>query len=211
MKHFLCLLLLLASLSLPAQAQWIRGYGLKAGLTSSDVRSPNVFNNDAFNENRHRRTGVAAFAFVEWLDAPLFSVVTEAGYTQRGFYFEHEVRDAQNNPAGTVKTFNRFDYLSTAALAKLRYDRGAVVPYLMGGPRLNVLVGGDPDDEGSLADVFTPTAFGGTVGVGTEVDRLLPVSLFLELRYSFDVTNSLPDAPRDIYNNGFDVLLGIRL
>lgn len=211
MKSFLYLLFLPATLSVSAQAQWVRDYGLKVGVTSSDVRSPDVFDNDPFNESRHRRTGIAAFAFVEWLDASLFSVVTEAGYAQRGFYLEQEHRDAQNNPLGIRKTFYRFDYLSTAALAKLRYDRGGVVPYLVVGPRLDVLLGGEPGGEGSFVDVFAPTAFGSTVGVGAEVDQPLPVRLFFELRYSFDVTNSLPDAPRDIYNNALDVLLGIRL
>ena len=84
-----------------------------------------------------------------------------------------------------------------------------MAPYVAGGPRLDVFLGGDPDE--GLPSSYSSTAFGGTVGGGVETSRLFPVTIFGEIRYNFDVTNSLPDVPRDAYNNAFDVLIGVRL
>ena len=98
-----------------------------------------------------------------------------------------------------------------AALAKLRYVDAAVVPYAAVGPHLDVFLGGRPDEERTLAYAYSSLPFGGTVGIGVEAGKILPVHLFVELRYSFDVTNSLPDVPRDANNNAFDWMLGIRL
>lgn len=206
----LFLLLLMAALAVPAQAQLIRGYGVKGGLTNSDVRSP-ALDGIGITFETKRRNGLAAFAFVEWLSGPLFTVVTEAGYVQRGFTTTLEVRDAQNNPVGSFRADDRLDYLSFAALAKVRRSNGRLAPYALAGPHLDFFLGGDPDEEGTLASSYATTAFGGTVGVGIEAALQIPAWVFLEIRYSFDVTNSLPDVPRDAYNNAFDVLLGIRL
>ncbi len=199
----------------PAQAQLVRGYGVKAGPTFSNVRSPDL---DLGGEaplvfDTERRTGVALFAFVEWLDGPFFSVVTEAGYVQRGF---EQIQEARTGPGEDgmlreVTLDTRFDYASFGAYARLRRPHGALTPYVLGGPRLDVFLGGEPDGEGSLADSYAPVAFGGTFGSGVEVARLLPVAVYAEVRYGVDLTNSLPDVPRDAYNNAFDVVLGLRL
>lgn len=189
----------------PAQAQLIRGYGIKAGVTSSNVRSQN------FDLEQKRRTGIGFSAFVEWLDASPLSIVTEAGYVQRGFAVEYEARDAEKNAIGTLRFDDRFDYLSFATHAKARWPNGALSPYVLGGPHFDVLLSGHPDEEGSLSSFYSATAFGGTLGAGVEFSQRLPVNLFTEIRYSFDLTNSLPDVPRDAYNNTFEVLLGVRL
>lgn len=202
-SFILTLAVSLATASL-THAQLIRGYGIKAGVSSSNVRSPDSF-------DTKRRTGFGLFAFMEWLGTSPLSIVTEAGYAQRGFATEQEGRDAQNNPTGTFRFEDRFDYLSLAAHAKVRWPSAPLAPYVLGGPRLDILLGGDPDGEGSLASSYSSTAVGGTFGAGVEISRNLPVALFAEIRYSFDVTNSLPDVPRDAYNNAFDVILGLRL
>ncbi|WP_456428572.1 outer membrane beta-barrel protein [Rhodocaloribacter sp.] len=200
---------LLLIMNLPARAQAIRGFGVKIGPTSSDIRTDAGFENDPLVEKRHRRTGLVAFVFVEWLDASPLSIVTEAGYAQRGYYTEHERRDARNDPAGTFRVTTRFDYVSSAALLKFRHTGTSLAPYALAGPRLDVFLGGNPDND-PIAEAYNSLAAGGVVGFGVETESLLPVSVFLEARYSFDLTNALPDVPRDAYNNAFDVLIGVR-
>lgn len=211
--RFVVLLLVPGGFVVPAQAQLIRGYGVKAGVTAANVRSPDLDlgGETPISFDTVRRYGVSALAFAEWLDLPFLSVVTEAGYVQRGYATETEGRDLNNNPIGTIRSDTRFDYLSFAAHAKLRAPGGVVAPYVIGGPRLDVLLGGSPGGEGSIVSYYSPTAFGITAGVGAETTELLPVVVFGEIRYNVDFTNSLPDVPRDMYNNAFDVLVGVRL
>jgi hypothetical protein len=206
------LLLVIVAVSPPASGQILRGFGLKAGVTSSDVRSPDLDlgGEEPTSFDTKRRTGVVALAYLEWLNLPAVSIVTEAGYIQRGYATELNVRDAQNNPAGTLRLTTRFDYVSFAAQAKVRLPHGTFGPYALAGPRLDIFVGGEPNEEGTLASAYSTTAFGGTIGVGLEAFRPLPVTLFGEIRYNFDVTNSLPDVPRDAYNNAIDLLIGVR-
>lgn len=206
---FLCLLI--SSITPSLHGQIVQGFGIKAGLTSSDIHP--TFKTDGERPlifDTKRRRGLGIFAFVEWFSPSSVSLLTEAGYIQRGFATEHGYRDAQNNPAGTIRLDNRFDYLSFSTLVKLRGPDARVVPYVMGGPRLDLFLGGTPDEEGTLASSYASTAIGGTLGVGVEFQRLLPFTLFAEARYTTDFTNSLPDVPRDAYNNAFDVLLGFR-
>ncbi len=207
------LFLILSAIVLPVRAQVLRGYGIKAGLTSSNVRIPEIGRggDNPFRFETKSRLGPTALAFVEWLNLPALSFVTEAGYVQRGFLTEHEGRDAQNNPIGTIRNVTRFDYLTFAGQAKVRWPISAVQPYAIGGPRLDVLLGGDPDEEGTIVSHYSSIAFGGTFGVGLEAPERLPLMLFVELRYNVDLTNSLPDVPRDSYNNAFDLLVGVRL
>lgn len=207
------ILLIVVAFAGPTQAQLIRGYGIKVGPTFSNVRSPDLDlgGEEPISFDTKRRRGFVAFAFIEWLDAPSFSVVTEGGYAQRGYATKHDVRDGQNEPVGMVRFEDRFDYLSFAALAKLRLPGGSLTPYALGGPRLDLFLGGNPNEEGTLAAAYSATALGGTFGIGAETAELLPILAFVEIRYSFDVTNSAPDVPRDAYNNAFDLLVGVRL
>ncbi len=200
-----------------SHAQVLKSYGVKAGLVSADVSH----SSEAFDEVIGRRTGFGVFAFAEWLDLPLASVVTEAGYVQRGFVQEGEVRTGpgEGGVIENAETGSRLDYLSFLALGKLRYDGLATTPYVLLGPRVEVLVNRAPgtieteDGRFSLgfADAFDTLAAGGTAGVGVATTRLFPARLLIEARYDFDLTDSLGDAPADVRNNAFSVLIGVTL
>ena len=209
MRAFLVVLAIAAlfGASSSTHAQIVRGWGVKAGLAFSDVHSPPLAGFPDFNAETRRVRGFAAHAFGEWLNVPHFSVVTEAGYAQRGYYNEQLYMNQAGTNLQTVKIITRFHYMSAAVLAKGRYQTRGAVPYLLVGPHLDILVGA-PD--GGLAEEYAATAIGGTYGLGVEVPHVLPVVVFVEARYHVDYTNSLPDVPRDAYNNVVDVLLGIR-
>lgn len=196
--------LLLSVLALPVQAQPLSSFGAKAGFTSSSV-STNMFVNEI-----ERREGLSAMAFAEWFDMSYFSLLTELGYEQRGYSTTVEVRNRQGESLGTEERSTRFDYLAVAALAKLQYSGLLLQPYAVAGPHGAVLLNGAPSNL--VTDQYDTLAFGGTIGAGVELSRQLsPVPIFLEVRYSADVTNSLSCCPRDMSNRAFDILLGIEL
>lgn len=200
---------LLMGLSTDAQAQLVRDAGVKVGLTSASAT-------DTISD-LDRRTGLRAMAFVEWLDAPLFSVVTELGYTQRGFSETAEQRDESGEVVQNVVANTRLDYVTGAVLAKVRYPSAGLMPYAMAGPRIDALmnreagqfewVGGSAESE--LASLYESTALGATVAAGVEVRRGLPFSVSVEGRYEHDLTDSTPHVPRTVRNNAFSLVLGV--
>ena len=194
-----------ALVSLPAlevQAQPLSNYGVKAGLTSATVST------DMFADGIERREGFAAMAFAEWFETPYFSVLSELGYVQRGHSETVEVRNSEGVSLGTEEISTRFDYLTVAALAKLRYSEASLEPYVIAGPRGDVLI--RRSQSNLLVEEYDVFALGGTVGAGVGVGKqILPVQLMLEVRYNADITDSLSCCPRQMRNQAFDILLGI--
>jgi len=209
MKEYL-LLVAFTLFCLPARGQLIKGYGLKVGLTSSDVRVTDFPIANPFVDNRHRRTGYGAFVFIEWKGPSFLSFVTETGYVQRGFSFDL-LEDPQNPLTFGYHSQIDLNYISTATLVRMTFLETSLSPFLLVGPRLDILVMRTPKKGRTIAESFSTVAAGGLVGAGLEMKKLLPVSLFLELRYNFDLTNSLPEGILDAYNNAFDVLIGLKL
>lgn len=205
------LVVLLSSGASIASAQVIRSWGIKTGLTASNIRSPD-FENDgvSFSFDEDRRRGLLVMAFVEWIDAGAFSIITEAGYIPRGNEFELSSITRADNEQGFEPSITRFvrrlDYFSVAVPVKARLAGGSVVPYVMAGPRVDFLLDGEP--ETILVESYRSMAFGVVMGVG--IENATSISIFGEIRYNTDFTNSLPDAPRDAYNNAFDLIIGLR-
>lgn len=205
MRTDLATFVFVALVSFPAlevQAQPLGNYGLKAGFTSSTVST------DMFADGVERREGFAALAFAEWFEIPYFSVLSELGYVQRGHSETVEVRNAEGVSLGTEEISTRFDYLTVAALAKLQYSGASLEPYVIAGPRGDVLIG--RSQSNLLVKEYDGVALGGTAGAGVRVGKqLLPLQLMLEVRYNADITDSLSCCPREMRNQAFDILLGI--
>lgn len=205
--------LLLLVPTLPAGAQtpddsgWgPDSYGLKAGLTSATVSfTPSA-------DRIRRRRGLAAMAFAEWLEASYVSLLTEAGYTQRGY--TAIVPIVEGASLVTERRPVRFDHLTVAALARVRYPGAAVEPYAVAGPRGDVFLSGESALGRDLTlEGYEPVAFGATIGVGVESGTgVLPVPAFLEVRYNADLTDSLACCPdEEMRHRAVDILLGIKL
>lgn len=191
-----------------ADAQIVRSYGVTAEITSSDVRSPEVSvpGGPSLDFETERRIGVGLAGFVEFNTAGPMSVVTEVGYAQRGYAWEIDVRDAQNNPQGTTKLNERFDFLSLDAALKFRHAFSWITPYALAGPEVRFKLGGN----GPLSDPQSGTTYGLTSGIGAELMRGTGLGFLAEIRYAVDLSNSLPDVPRDIYHNAIDIRMGVR-
>lgn len=151
--------------------------------------------------------------YLELLDVPLISLVAEIQYTQKGMTFSIPVTtESQPNGTGKFMTISpRVDYLSVPLLAKLRLKWLLFTPYLIAGPRADVLVsrrGGGYED---VVDKFESTDIGATFGVGVELHTLLPVGLLAELRYNPSFRDSYKDDFLTVRNRSFDFLLGLQL
>ncbi len=208
MKKYV-LLVVLGLICLPARGQLIEGFGLKIGLNSSGVRMSGADRTSPIMTNRHRRTGFNVAAFVEWSGFSILYVVTEAGYAQRGFRINFTSDPAINaTPNQDHLSFNS-NYLSTAALVKLRILRWPLSGYWLLGPKMDVLV--SSNDRGTLLEGFAAVSTGVMVGLGFETRDLLREPVFLEVRYHYDVTDNSSQGPVHIYNNALEVLMGVKL
>ncbi|MFC1726885.1 outer membrane beta-barrel protein, partial [candidate division KSB1 bacterium] len=131
-----CMLVMMFIILIPQilSAQVLRNYGVKAEFTSSGIY------NEVLNEGFSRRPGFGFAVFAEVFNNPVFSVLFQAEYAQRGFLEEQAETNESGDFIQTVKANTRLDYLSFPILAKLRYTKGRYTPYVIFGPRLDFLL-----------------------------------------------------------------------
>jgi hypothetical protein len=191
-------------------AQFIRSYGAKVAYTSAEL----VYNDTEWNNPILRRSGFNAAVFIEWLDVPFVSVVTQLEYAQRGKSFDTYVQDPGSPKGYSVKdqVSDRLDYLSIPIMGKIRIPLGMFSPFITAGPRADFLLGyrsySEWDD--SIYDKFKKTNVGATISLGSEVKPPLPFTLSLEARYNVDLASAYSiTSYRIAHNNSFDVWLGI--
>jgi hypothetical protein len=214
--RFVPIAALLASVS--AHAQLFNAVGVKGGINFSASSIKIVPDDIPSSElETQRRTGWQAALFAEWLQMPVFSVVTQVEYAQRGFT-EEQVRTDENSPVplGTFKLNTRMDYVSVPVLIKLQPSNTGIKPYAILGPRFDFLVhretvieeDGSLNLEFSMADAVNDRAVGGTVGMGVTA-KALSLPLLLEARYNFDFNDNADSEFLTVKNNAVDLWLGI--
>lgn len=194
---------------LSAQSQTLDSYGLKAGFTSAHAS----LKYESFEDQIERRGGFAAMAYAEWLLLPPLSIISESGFTQRGYSITFEVRNAEGEVLSTKDLGPRLNYLTAAFLVKLRASGALLEPYALGGPRTDILVGGSSDpNEGVTFDQHDTFTAGGTIGIGVEAGgERMSIPAFLEVRYNFDVMDSLSCCESETFNQALDVLIGVQI
>ena len=206
-------LLLVSTMYGEAHAQLLKGYGLKAGLTSSnelyDVKGiPNL--------HTERRVGFCIAAFAEWLNMPDVSILTQVEYAQRGAGWKFVI--LQPGPKGFEEVgsqvyYSRLDVLSVPILLRASLPLASLRPFILAGPRLDFILAYAPADRNPISvpySLFRKTIFGGSVGVGLEFVDVLPVSVVLEFRYNHDFVNSYENPFFMVRKNAFDFWLGAR-
>jgi hypothetical protein len=164
------------------------------------------------NEETDRRLGFGVAGFIEWFDLPVFSVVTQLEYLQRGMEQEFNVTSPESPEVlGTTTIENRLDYLSLPILAKGRIELGSVTPYALAGIRFDHLLGYESEGNffNAVYDSFDRTTIGGSVGAGVELPELLPFGVLAELRYNFDLDDAYSTDLLTVSNNAYDLWIGI--
>lgn len=199
-----CFALLIQS-TCPAQA--IRTFGIKAGAAAAtqvwDYSSP-------FNDlETGTRWGVDIGLYMEWFTMPVFSLVSEVHYIQKGMSFSLPFTTEQY-PDGTgyyVTKSPRADYVSIPLMAKARFLNGQPLPYIIGGPRVDFLVGTKGDGFGLVVDNFEKVDFGATIGVGIEINSVESLHLGMEIRFSPSFTDSFSSSFTTVRNSSMEFLL----
>jgi len=207
-KRFLFFITGFIFISTTLQAQFIRSYGIKVGGSLAKQVWDYSIN---FSMESDNRFGLNIGGFVEFLDVPFLSVVAEADYTQKGMKLNLPTTGPDSpDIIGTTTLNNRIDYLSLFLLGKIRYNLVLFSPYLIAGPRADIELGRDIEKgfETSYKD-FKKGNFGLTIGVGTELIKVLPLSLLAEFRYNYDLSNVYSNENVKVKNQSFDFLVGV--
>lgn len=193
-----------------AHSQLVRSYGIKLGAVSANQTWDYT---SAPDLTTSYRWGITGGVYLEFLDIPLLSLVGEIQYTQKGMTFSAPVTTAlQPNGTGQFISLSpRVDYLSIPILAKLRLKSPFFTPYLIAGPRVDLLVYKKGDGFDPVIDQFKSTDVGGTVGVGSEFNTPLAIGILAEIRYNASFRDSFKNEFLSVRNHSFDFLLGLRL
>jgi opacity protein-like surface antigen len=191
-----------------SESQLIRGYGIKVGVASTSQNwewAPTV-GVTAASTAAHQSLEVGTF--IEWLDIPLFSVLTEIQYIRKGSDVTTNVpMTTIENPDGNgqfISYSTEISYLSVPILAKLRMNGGLLSPYIVAGPRFDFCL--TSSGAFSKSDLKTMNV-GGTFGVGVESASILPIQVGLEFRYSPDSQASYSTPSLTVKNRSLELLL----
>jgi hypothetical protein len=211
MKSKLLIMTCAIALAAPeSQAQFIRGFGLKAGAVSAtqtwEYGNSNQLPTDP-------RWGFDAGIFVEALNDPFLSLLAELHYVQRGFTITLPVTtEAQPDGTGEEITFKpRVDYISLPVFAKVRFDTGIITPYVFAGPRVDFLLTNTDDGFALVLDEFKKTDISVSIGIGAEVPLSFVSHLLAEFRYSPSLNEAFNNGFLKVKNNSIELLLGVEL
>ncbi len=199
-------------------AQFISGFGVKAGATLSNQNYDYSIN--YINIDTKLKPGFNASLFTEFLNCNYFNLTLESGYDQRGYILLIPRVDEFGNPIGTSEYKNRTDYIFTALGAKLKYKSRLLTPYLQLQPRVSFYLGYNtifPDDVPEqiknlgdpILEGFKKTMFDVGFGAGLEFNRLLPYKVFIEANYNPGLINSFGNSFVKVKEYSFNFKAGI--
>ncbi|MCK4537354.1 MAG: PorT family protein [Candidatus Krumholzibacteria bacterium] len=186
------------------QALPFTSFGIKGGLefTNQSFDGP-------YDPDPNGRVGLHIGIFGEWLDLPMFSLLTEVAYVQRGM--KNDVLDIGDD--SMIEKDNRIDYLSISVLPKYKISLIAASIYIAAGPRIDYKLRVADDTiwaEDEAEDYLKDVNIGGDIALGIDFNRFSG-----EFRYSRDFTSCFDNEglegaePVDVINSSFGFLFGI--
>ncbi|MCK4233540.1 PorT family protein [candidate division WOR-3 bacterium] len=169
------------------QAGFTVDWGIKAGICIADQDFDYTYDIEL---DTKKRKGLDIGMYVDWVINSRLSLLTETHYIQKGMVDSIEQRDDQGNKIGVIWYSNRVDYLSIPILSRISFGTENINPYLIFGPRFDILIGNQSKPLESLYDEFKKFGIGGDFGIGIESDILKSVTVLIEFRYSPDLTDA---------------------
>ena len=204
-------IIILIIFSINIKSQVISGYGLKLGAAISN-QSWN-YQTD-INLDLDNKIGFSPRIFADFLNFPFIELEGEIGYSQKGFKDKVLIRTT-SQPLGTgnyITENNKLNYLIFAALAKLKIESGNLTPYIIIGPQLNILMSKNLEKGWEVIfDKFKNNNFGLSLGAGTEIKNIFPISILVEYRFERDLIDNYDSPNIDIKNYSHVILLGIKI
>ena len=144
----------------------------------------------------------------------IFTFQMDLAYAAKGSKTSTEsitVNHLENNRITVNKgeeSTSKFSYISFSPMARYRFDMENLVPYLLLGPRLDILLKYETDSDYPL-ESQNSFILGLTLGTGFEF-TLSKLSLFAELQFQPDLSPVTNAEPLLINNNMLSVTLGLR-
>ena len=191
-----------------SRAQLLKSYGFKLAYTLADQK----FNySNGLTLDTKKRTGINVGAYVEWLDIPSFSLITQIEYCQRGTGIEFAQTGNDPTVIGYFTYYSRLDYVSVPVFLKLSLPTELVSPYILAGPRIDFLLGYEAQNgiNSIVYQDFKKTVVGGSFALGIESASLLPIHVMAETRFNVDLMDSYTSENLSVRNTSFDIWLGV--
>ena len=202
---FVVILLFLISLNLNAQI--LTNYGLKFGTVASNP----VWKVDSQSyDGAESKMGMNVGLFLEWGLTNNISMLTEMHYIQKGLKFYEPIveNDQINNGFSvSVQSVNpNVNYLSFPVFIKYDLLSSEVIPYLIGGMRIDfALSTNNIKNPRWLYENVNNIDFGGDLGLGFQTKSLLGIGTGLEIKYSQSFIKVASSQMADITNRSFEI------
>lgn len=192
-----------------SNAQLIRTFGIKAGVTqaSQEWNYSGIGSGSKIYDKA--RTGLDVGGYIEWFNLPLISMITEMHYMQKGAREEFIITTAEN-PEGTGEMWShkpRIDYLSIPLLLKIRLKTPNITFYGVGGPKVDFLIGRDEYATGAVFSEMKSTEVGITAGAGFDFSIISSYKLGAEIRYSYSFQDAYSEPNLTVRNKSIEFLL----
>lgn len=212
----LAVTLIIFALTINTYSQFLSGFGLKGGATFSN-QSYEYKQFDYKPETKYL-LGFNGSLFAEFLNNRNINIVLESGYEQRGYTYVSKPYDEFGNPLPDMDIYERTNYFTTGMMLKLKVPANKVTPYLLIGPKLDILLSYSvkPEDENTTLigfdeplKQFKKENYSLNLGAGIEFNQLFPFKTFIEINYSPPVNSSYNGPGLIVKEHYFNVKAGI--
>ncbi|HEX9975172.1 MAG TPA: porin family protein [bacterium] len=207
-KIYFLVLFILAPLILNARV--IDRFGAKIAISASKVTAADFEN--FFN----RRIGFNLGVFGEKNITNYIAFVSSVEYNQKGYISEMIATSEDGKEIQKVDSNTRLDYLSVPVLAKFKYSKICIEPFVAIGPRFEYMLNYKKGEfkfmkitvKDNMADNFNRFSYGGSIAGGINIPISNKFKLNLEFRYNYDFSD-LASKPNTIEfkNDSFDLWL----
>ena len=211
-KSLLIITIILMAASPALYSQLNASFGVKGGISLANQSYR--FTPIEYKMETEALVGPTLSLFVEAFRATHFSLQVDLSYAQKGsstriqsVTVNHLDNDRITVSEGEL-TRSTFKYISVAPMARYRFGQASMIPYVLLGPRLDMLLIYNSDSEYPL-DSQNGSIVGLTCGAGLEY-MLERMGLFAELQYQQDLSPVTNKEPLLINNNMISLTLGIR-
>jgi|GEM_PF-2535787 len=193
-----------------SNAQALKNIGFKAGGMVSQFKYEYNIDGYKYNSDPYSVIRVSAGVYGEFFNLPVFSVIGEINYIEKGAHREIDVTDI-SNPDGLGKLTDvdaYLKYINISILSKVRLDGIYFSPYLLLGPKVDFEVGRDV--HSALTPLYNGVQkirFGFKAGVGTEL-KLWGINFISEVLFDKDLGYLYDSGGLQIANYGIDFRTG---
>lgn len=186
-----------------------RDFGIKAGLSSSGQSYE--YDIAGLEVERLNQYGISAGIFLSYKFGILSEIRFEVDYVQKGSSIDLLITTEQY-PDGFERIMiqDRIHYISINVLATPALLKNwTIAPYLIIGPRIDILAGYTSDFPSLVLDDLKSTIYGATLGAGIILNSNSAAPLLVEIIYNPDFSYAYDKDVLTVRNNTIQLMTGI--